>query len=168
MIIRKIQKDDAVNLLKYFNTLVNVDPERVERAEDVAKITLDNEVKWIENQLSKEDNKEIFLLCGLDDNGDIVAEGEVEKLPRWIERHVAEIRFAVLPENNLVAETLIQELFEKAKNNGIEVLLYFHLETQKRGIEIMEKLGFEKMGVVEKYYKRNGDYIGRIYMVKNL
>lgn len=170
MEIRKIKKDDAANLLKYFTQLVNTDPERTERPEDVNKITEDAERLWIESRLDKEDKKEFFALCVSNDNGNIVAEGEIEKMPRWIEKHVAEIRFAMLPDVDFIEATknMIGELIKKAKENDIKVLLYFHLKTQKRGIEIMQDLGFEELGVVKNYYKRGDEYIDRVYLVKYL
>jgi len=168
MTIRKIEKNDSDLLLKFFSELVIIDPERVERPEDVNKITKEDEEKWIEKRLIKEENKEIFVLCGLNEDGKIVTEGEVERMPRWIEKHVAEIRFGVLPEYELMAENMLRNLMKTAQDNNIEVLIYFHLESQKRGIEIMKKLGLEQLGIIKKYYKRGDEYVDRIYMVKYL
>jgi len=168
MIIRKIKKSDRDLLLTFFSKLVALSPERVERPSDAKKITKKDEEKWIEKRLIKEKNKDIFVLCGLDENGEIVTEGEVERMPRWIEKHVAEIRFGVLPENEIIAENLLKNLTKTAKENNINILLYFHLETQKKGIQIMKNLGFEKFGVIKKYYKRENEYINRIYFVKYL
>ena len=168
MIIRKIEVGDKESLLNFFKKLVELDPERVERSEDVEKITEEMEEEWIKQRLIKEDNSDIFVLCGLDDNGEIVVEGEIERSPRWIEKHVAEIRFGVLPGHDSVAEELLKKLIEIAKENNIEILTYFHLETQKTGLKIMEKLGFESMGKVKNYYKRGAEYIDRIYLVKHL
>lgn len=168
MVIRKIQTSDANSLLNFFKELVLLDPERVERPEDVNKITKEMEEKWIEQRLTKEEKKDIFVLCGLNDEGKMVTEGEVERLPRWIERHVAEIRFGVLPQYDLIAEKTVEELIKTAKNNGIEVLMYFHLETQKAGINIMKKLGFESFGAIKNFYKRDKEYVDRIYLAKYL
>lgn len=168
MIIRKIEVGDKESLLNFFKKLVELDPERVERSEDVEKITEEMEEEWIKQRLIKEDNSDIFVLCGLDDNGEIVVEGEIERSPRWIEKHVAEIRFGVLPGHDSVAEELLKKLIATAQENNIEILTYFHLETQKTGLKIMEKLGFESMGKVKNYYKRGAEYIDRIYLVKHL
>jgi len=168
MVIRKIENSDSDLLLNFLKELVALDPERVDRPEDVNKITKENEEKWIEQRLIKEGKKDIFVLCGLNGDGRIVAEGEVERLPRWIERHVAEIRFGVLPKYDLIAEEIVEKLIKIAKESGIEILMYFHLETQKTGINIMKKLGFESAGIVKKYYKRGEEYIDRIYLVKYL
>ncbi len=168
MTIRKIKTSDSELLLNFFKELVALDPERVERPGDVNKITEEAERKWIKQRLIKEEKKDIFVLCGLNDEGKIVIEGEVERLPRWIERHVAEIRFGVLPKYDDIAEELVKKLIEIAKENNIEILTYFHLDTQKTGIEIMKKLGFETMGSIKRYYKRDKEYIDRIYFVKYL
>jgi len=168
MTIRKIKIGDSDLLLKYLNNLVALDTQRVDRPEDAGKITKENEEKWIEQRLAREEKKEIFVLCGLNESGEIVAEGEIERLPRWIERHVAEIRFGVLPGHEKIAEKIAEELIKTAKNNGIEILTYFHLETQKNGIDIMKGLQFTLMGVIKKYYKRGEEYINRIYLVRYL
>jgi hypothetical protein len=168
MEIRKIKESDSKLLLNYVKELVETDKERVDRPEDIAKITEDGEKKWIEQRLFREDKKEIFVLCGVDDNGAIVAEGEVERLPRWMEKHVAEIRFGVLPGRGPIAKKIAEELIKIAKNNGIEVLIYFHLKTQKTGLDIMNELEFESMGTIKKYYKRGEEYIDRVYLVKYL
>lgn len=168
MNIRKIKKSDKNLLLKFFYDLVSLSPERVERLEDVINITQNDEERWIEKRLAREKNKEIFVLCGINENNGVVTEGEIERMPRWIEKHVAEIRFGVLPKYELTAEKLLKELIKKAKKNKIEILVYFHLESQKSGIKIVKKLGFKKFGVIKKYYKRRDKYINRIYFVKYL
>ena len=166
-LVRKIKTRDAEKLLGFFVELVEKDPERVERPEDVRQITVEEEVRWIESKIEAERNKKIFVLC-CEVDGTIVAEGEVERCSRWIEQHDAEIRFGVLPGHEELAARMVRELMEEAKKEGIENLFYFHLATQKRGITIIESLGFSRMGVFENYYKRGSGYIDRIYFTKRL
>ncbi len=168
MYIRKIKLNDCTLMLDFFSKLVLLSPERVERPEDVKKISIENEIKWIKNRIEKEKEKEIFVLCGTNDKGEIIAEAEIERMPRWIEKHVAEIRFGVLPGYENLAENITKKLISVAKKNGIKILIYFHLETQKEGIKIIKKLGFKKFGIVKRYYKRHKNYINRLYFVKYL
>ncbi|EKD58245.1 MAG: hypothetical protein ACD_56C00166G0001 [uncultured bacterium] len=168
MDIKKIKIEDAEKMLKFFHELVVADTERVERTQDVDNITLEMEENWILGRIKKEDEEKEMVVRIIEDGGKIVAEGEVEKLSRWIERHVAEIRFGMLPGNEKQTLEMVNELCLKAKKIGIEVLQYFHLETQKAGIEIMKKAGFSEFGRAEKYYKRGNEYIDRIYMQKIL
>lgn len=168
MTIRKIKIEDNESLLSFFKELVIEDPERVERPEDVDKVTEEMEQEWIRQRLAREDRGDIFILCGLDNEGKMVIEGEVEKLPRWIEKHVAEIRFGLLPGHESVGEELVKELIKTAKENNIEILIYFHLETQKTGLRIMKKLGFIEFGRIRGYYKREKECIDRVYLVKYL
>jgi GNAT superfamily N-acetyltransferase len=165
--IRNIGPRDDQGLLDYFRELVRVDPERVERPVDVDKLTLENERAWIAKRQADETSGEMFVACAEAD-GRIVAEGEVERAKRWIERHVAEIRFGVLPDYAFVAPRLVEELVARAKANGIEVLIYFHLETQTRGVRVMKECDFEVIGRVPRYYKRGDDYIDRLYLAKTL
>lgn len=165
--IRKIKISDAENLLRFLNELVKVDRERAERIEDVRKIKVKDEIIWIKTRLNLEKKKEMFVLC-CEVDGRIVSVGEVEKSKRWIDRHVAEIRFGILPGYNKVIIKMLKQLIKKARKNNIKVLIYFHLASQKIGLSIMKKVGFYQAGVVKKYYKRRGEYIDRIYMAMSL
>ncbi|TSC95953.1 MAG: Uncharacterized protein Athens101410_277 [Parcubacteria group bacterium Athens1014_10] len=164
--IRTIYISDAKKLLKFFHDLVISDSERVERLKDVKKINLQKEIYWIKHRKRAEKNKEMFIFC-CEVNGRIVAEGEIEREKRWIEKHVAEIRFGILPGYEKLAIEMIKQLIKKAKENKIKVLIFFHLATQKTALSIMGKLGFSRVGIIKNYYKRDGHYISRVYMVKN-
>jgi L-amino acid N-acyltransferase YncA len=163
MEIRGLKIEDAENLLAYFRDLVQADPERAERVSDVEKFSVEDEKNWIRERLEGEKEKEIFALC-CENNGRIVAQGEVERQKRWIERHVTEIRFGVLPGYEEQAFEMVESLIRKARENKIEVLVYFHLASQKAGLSIIKKAGFSNAGVLEKYYKKDEEYIDRIYM----
>ena len=165
--IREIRPEDAHGLLAYFRELVRVDPERVERPSDVDKITIEAEHAWIAKRQADETAGEMFVAC-VAVAGKIVGEGEVERGKRWIERHVAEIRFAVLPDYAHVARPLVEELVARARANGVEVLIYFHLESQTRGLRIMSECGFAVSGRVPRYYKRGSCYVDRLYLTKQL
>lgn len=165
--VRKILETDAEGLLQYFNQLVALDPERVERPEDAKKLDLELELNWIRKRLSGEVENEMYTLC-IECEGGIVAVGEIERGKRWIERHVGELRFGVLPEFHFAASKMVQELLSWGKATGIEVVLYFHLETQSKGIRTMKELGFKDCGRISKYYKRANQYVDRIYLSKSL
>ncbi len=165
--IRKIKILDARNLLRYLNKLVEFDRERAERVEDVKKIKIDDEIDWIKVRLESERKKEMFVLC-CEINGEIVSVGEVERSKRWIDRHVAEIRFGALLGYEDVVIQMLNQLVKKAKKNGVKVLVYFHLVSQKIGLSIMKRLGFYKVGIIKNYYKRRGEYVDRIYMAMSL
>ena len=162
--IRPPAAGDAERLLRYFSALVRVDPERVERPEDVARLTVEDELRWIASRLT--DSDELHALCA-EVNGEIVACGEVERMKRWIERHVAEIRFGVLPDHLEAGERLVDELVQAAGARGIETLVYFHLATQTQGIELMRRAGFHDAGRLQGYYKRGATYVDRVYLVRH-
>lgn len=169
MPITHITTADAERLLSYFQTLVRVDPKRVERPADVAKISLENEVAWIESRIADEALGEMFVLCAKDHAGNVVAEGEIERKKRWIERHVAEIRFGVLPGYEAIAKEMVEQLIATAKQHGLEILFYFHLETQASGIEIMKQVGFEEVGTIKNYYKLSAtESVNRVYLSKHI
>jgi len=165
--VRPITLNDAQGLLDYFAKLVRIDPERVERPQDVDKITLEAELTYIQKRLELQKTGEIVLRC-VEKQGAIIAFGEVERLKRWIERHVAEIRFGVYPHEAHEAIALVGELEALAKKIGVEVLIYFHLATQKASLDVMHQCGYKEVGRVKGYYKRNGELIDRIYLSKSL
>jgi hypothetical protein len=166
--IRELRLEDAEGLLDYFRELVRTDPERVERPDDADKITLESQRAWIARRQQAQATGEMFAACALVD-GKIVAEGEVERAKRWIERHVAEIRFGVLPVHAAqVAPQLVEVLVVRARDAGLEVLTYFHLETQTRGLGVMRSSGFDAAGRIPRYYKRGAEYVDRIYLVRVL
>lgn len=163
--IGKIKESDAKELIKYFSKLVELDPERVERVEDVRKIKVKDEISWIKKRIESEDRKEMFVRC-VREGKEVVALGEVERMKRYIERHVAEIRFGVIQGHEKECNEMIKELISVSAENGINVLIYFHLESQKRGIEIMKELGFSVVGKIKNYYFREGKYTDRVYLTK--
>lgn len=165
--IRRLQETDANALLQYFGLLVALDQERVERPEDAQKLDLASEVNWIKKRLHGETEQELFTLC-IESNGAIVAVGEIERGKRWIERHVAELRFGVLPDFHGVASELVEELLAWGKSIGIEIVTYFHLESQSNGLRTMTEAGFKECGRIPKYYKRGTRYVDRIYLCKSL
>ena len=167
MSIRKITIEDGSAMLDFFKRLVKEDPERVERPVDIAKLTVADELTWIDQRVDREKSRKLFDRIDVKEK-EIVAEGEIERMKRWIEKHVAELRFGVLPGHEEVAQELVQELIGIAKVNDIEVLLYFHLATQKAGISVVKKAGFYEVGRIKNYYKNKDLYIDRIYMALTL
>lgn len=159
---------DAAELLNFFTTLVAVDPERVERNEDVSKITLEKEQQWIEGLLRKQEAGDLVVRIIRNSSNSIIGLGEVERRPRWIERHVAEIRFGLQPEHSAEGTALVQELEAEARRIGIEVLYYFHLATQTQGLQIMRECGYSDAGEISGYYYRNGEYIDRVILQKKI
>jgi hypothetical protein len=161
--ISKLDHHDAEELLNFFKKLVTADPERVERPEDVKKISLESEEEWVKKLLQKERDGDIVVFVGRKD-GSIVIEAEVEKKSRWIERHVGEIRFGMLPGNEELAKEIITMLIQEARKINIETLIYFHLATQISGLALIKDAGFSECGRIAKYYKRGNEYIDRIYL----
>jgi hypothetical protein len=165
---RKPEVSDAAGALSFFLKLVVQDTQRVERFEDVSKLTMLDEIAWLENLAKRIDRDEMRSVIGVNADEEIVMLGEIERRPRWVEKHVAEIRFGLLPSHQVEGAKLVLLLEELAKELKIEVLIYFHLETQQIGLEIMRQSGFVECGRIEKYYKMPSHYVDRIFMMKNI
>lgn len=159
---------DAEKLLRYFSTLVEKDTNRVERIDDVRKISIKMEEDWISSLLLKQSEGAYAARCVYNSLGEIIGLGEIEKRPRWIERHVAEIRFGLLPDNFISGIDLIRTLEGLACDMGVEVLYYFHLRTQQQGLDIMKECQYKEAGVIENYYKIGETYVDRIYLQKKI
>lgn len=165
--IRALDERDAWSLLEYFQILVRVDPERVERPEDVALLSINDEREWIRHRMADLGTSDLTVRCAVV-NDRIVAVGELQRMKRWIERHVAEIRWGALPEVRTAALALVRTLETLAKANKIEVLVFFHLATQERAIGVMLECGFHEVGRIPGYYKKPDRTIDRVYLVKVL
>lgn len=122
---------------------------------------------WIRNILVKQAEGSYAARCIYDDSGEIIGLGEIERRPRWIERHVAEIRFGLLPDQFKVGVALAHVLENLAKEMGVEIVYYFHLKMQKQGLDIMRECQYREAGVIEKYYKIGDFYVDRVYLQKD-
>lgn len=165
--IRGISLVDAEPLRDFFRLLTRQDRQRAVSPEEAAAVTLEQERAWISARLEREKAGEMIVLCCAE-NGRILAEGEVERLPRKVERHAAEIRFGVLEGYGREALRLVESLVERSEQAGIEVLIYFHLATQAIGLDTMRSAGFQEIGRIPRYYKMGEAYVDRVYMVKLL
>jgi hypothetical protein len=165
--LRVLSAGDAEALLAYFRRLVAEDPERVERPEDASRLTVEDERQWIASRETAERAGEMSVLC-IEEERRIVAVGEVERMRRWIERHVAELRFGCLPDRIELALPLVEQLVLRAEAMGIEVLVYFHLATQARGLEVVRRAGFEECGRIPGYYRKSEGDIDRVYFTRRV
>ncbi|MGY2292899.1 N-acetyltransferase family protein [Pseudomonas sp. SDO528_S397] len=154
-------------LLSYFHKLVALDNKRVERPEDVAKITLADEQRWINTLTQRTANQEGVSFC-IKSNEGVIGLGEVERKPRWIERHTAEIRFGILPSHRHEGKMLVSALVSDAKKIGITTLYYFHLQSQTQGIEIITESNFNYSGRIRNYYKHGETYVDRVFFERLL
>lgn len=162
-----INEVEPEELLQYFKELVVLDDQRVERPEDVAKISLVDEQRWIDSLIQRTVKQEGVSFCIKSSEG-VIGVGEVERRPRWIERHVGEIRFGIFPLHKLEGKLLVDALVSGAKEIGITILYYFHLQSQVQGIEIMLESGFSPAGRIKNYYKVGGGYVDRIFLERSL
>lgn len=164
---RQPQPQDASRLLDFFKRLVLLDPERVEQASSVNKISLAMERQWLRRRLTIMKAGELLIRIG--DSGDkILVVAEIQRKPRWIERHVGEIRFGMIPGEGEVAKKVLTQIIEEARDCGIETLIYCHLQTQTAGLSIMRSLRFTNAGRIKRYYKRGGSYIDRVYLERRI
>jgi hypothetical protein len=167
MPIRRITKDDVELLIKYLENLLNEDPRWVETVKHPDSLTKKRELNYINTILDWQKSGRMFaLVC--ENNGDIVCFGEYLKRFSNNENHMADLRFGVLSGHEDSAKKLVSDIITKARESGIEMLIYTHFRTQKAGISIVKRLGFKKCGTIPRYYKRGNTYTDRVIYTKIL
>ena len=77
--------------------MVTTDPERVEQIDKVGKLTIGEEIRWLLCILEKMKSGNYYTLCLRGSDDMLLGFGEIERKQRTIERHVAELRFGLLP-----------------------------------------------------------------------
>ena len=159
---------DAQDLLKFVKCLVTIDTERVEQIDKVDKLTIKDEVQWLSVILEKMKSGNYHTLCLRDSNNLLLGFGEIECRPRAMEKHVAELRFGLLPSYVEAGKYLVQSLENIARTMAIKLIYYFHLATQHQGLQVMQNSGYSHAGCLEGYYLKEGIYIDRIYLAKQL
>ncbi len=168
MKIRLIEPDDAKKLMVFFGKLVSEDPNRAETLQDVQARTIEKENGRTLQRISDNESDEcISLVISNDEN--IYGDCEIKRLKRLVDRHVGELSFGILTGFEDYGKQMIDGLLQKAKEIGIELVYFVHLESQVRGIKLVSELGFQQSGKIDKYYKlENKNYISRVIYTKIL
>lgn len=154
---------DSEKLMIWFNKLIDEEWGIAEKE----KMTIENETKWLNERLkSVKKGESIFLIQ--EENNEIIACASLERLKRYIDKHVAELSFGVLKGYENKTNELMEQAIEKSKEKKIKVLIYYILACNERFIDIMKGAGFNEVGKISNFYLKNGKYIDRVIMQKVL
>lgn len=164
VIIRPVFLSDAEKITEWLNQLVHETPEIVEH---VSKTTVEQQKQAISNSVwDIRENKAISFVA-LQDNK-IVAKIDIKKRPREIDNHVGEAIFGVLDGYDEAGIALIDEACKKAKDIGVENVVYYMLDSNQRFLQLFKESGFEEVGRMYNFYKRDKEYFHRVIMQKFL
>lgn len=162
--LRAPRWSDLDDMLDFINSLVE------ERAEIAAteKKTRDEEVDWLAGLLSDlEKGRRIAIAAEVD--GRFI--GLVEVTPeRGASSHVGVLGISVRDgyRDVGIGTEMMREAENQARRLGIEILTLDVFASNSRARHLYEKLGYRAVGCIPRFFKRDGAYIDRIIMAKNL
>jgi RimJ/RimL family protein N-acetyltransferase len=164
VILRTPRWEDLDDLMEYINSLVD---EGAEIARD-RKVTREEEADWLGRRLALLEKGEEFSLVAEVD-GKVVANSEVTKQGGY-SRHVGGIGIGIMKgyRDVGIGTEMLKTLIAQAHRMGLTVLTLSVFSTNKRAIHVYEKVGFKETGRIPKFFYKNGKYIDRLIMTKEI
>lgn len=164
LVIRYPQLTDVQEMWKYINDLSQ---ERTFIRMQGETITMEEEEKFIENQLDLIENRLGILLVALvDDKLAGVAGIEMEKLT---EAHVGELGISIAKDyrGQGIGKILVRNLLQEAKKQlpQLEIVTLSVFSTNETGIALYKQFGFQEYGRIPKGIKLANGYVDHIRML---
>lgn len=150
-------------LTKWFNLFVDQDLGVVENFH----VSVESEIEYLSKYSSNIVNGKPMSYVILH-NGAIVGKSDIRPLIRYIDKHVVELGFGLLDGHTKAGEQLLTFMIEEVKSRSFELVLYFILGRNHYFRNIFTGVGFEEVGKISNFYKRNGTYDDRIILEKKL
>ncbi|OGY18017.1 MAG: hypothetical protein A2784_00900 [Candidatus Chisholmbacteria bacterium RIFCSPHIGHO2_01_FULL_48_12] len=161
--IKPLSLVHAQALTKWFNLFVDQDLGIVENFH----VSVQSEIEYISQYSSDIGNGKPLSYVILH-NREIVGKSDIRPLPRDIDKHVVELGFGLLDGHTKAGEQLLTFMMEEVKRRGFEIALYFILGRNRHFRNLFKNVGFQEVGRISKFYKRNGVYDDRIILERNL
>lgn len=161
--IKPLSLDHAEALTKWFNVFVDQDLGVIENFH----VSIQSEIDYISQYLSDVGEGEPLSYVVFH-NKEIVGKSDIRPLTRYIDKHVVELGFGLLGQHAEAGEQLLRFMMKEVKRRGFEVVLYFILGRNRYFRDIFKNAGFQEVGRISKFYKRNGVYDDRIILERNL
>ena len=162
VLLRKPRLEDADGLLDFINSLVR-EKAPINKMSEVSRAEED---KFLCRRLASiEDGDVLHLIAEMDD--EIVGSAEVCKLSGR-ESHVGTLGIGVKSGYRRIgiATKLIETLTQRAKHQGLKIILLAVYENNVPAITLYRKLGFKEIGRTPKGVYWEGKYIDDIKMAK--
>ena len=162
-IIEPLELGHADALTDWFNAFVDQDLGVVENFH----VTPESEREYIHHYL--EDVKEARPMSYIISKGNsIIGKCDIRPLTRYIDKHVVELGFGILGNQNQAGEKLLYFVLEELKKRDYEVVIYFILSRNQYFRTIFMNVGFSEVGVISNFYKLETGYDDRIILEKKL
>ena len=133
------------------------------------KIGRKGELEFITDLLKTIENKKSVALVS-EVNGKVKGMANIDK-KKYAQNHICDLGIALKKEirRKRIGEKLMQELIKEAKKNlKIEIIELEVFAENKVALTLYKKVGFKKIGIVRKGYKKKRKYFDRVLMVKYL
>lgn len=160
--IRRAEIDDAERLLQCIKTYIP-QSDYIPKLEQEIKGTIEQEKEWIKYFLTNENS---LLLIAEFDN-EIIGNIDLTGNQRKILEHTAIVGMGMLKEwrNSGLGTALLKLAIEWAKENPILELLWLQVYTDNElGLGLYRKMGFEDIGIMKHFFKRDGQYFDNLTM----
>lgn len=162
MLIRKANKEDAKNIIDYFNVVVGESNNLLFGKDEFKNMPVESQEKMIENI---NNSKSDVILVGIIDNK-IISVGFLQSFAKERIKHRANLAISVSKDywGQKIGEKMVTALIDFAKKSNIKVIELQVKSDNTRGIKLYEKLGFEEIGVYKKFFYINEIYYDAILM----
>jgi len=143
VILRTPRWEDLDDLTEFINSLV-------EEGADIdkdQKVTKEQEAEWLRRRLADLENDKVFCLVAEID-GKVVANSEITKRGGY-SRHVSEVGIAI-------------------RKGYLKILTLSVFSTNARAIHVYRKVGFKETGRIPKNIYKDGKYIDKIIMTREI
>ena len=146
VLIRELKKDDLDKSLAFFRALPKED--RAYLRVDVTKRDV------VERRINAMESEEVSRLVAVVD-GEIVADGSLERERQEWKKHIAELRLIVAHpyQRKGLGLLMARELFALAASKKVEEILVRIMAPQVGALSIFKRLGFHQDAVLHDYVK---------------
>jgi len=165
VVLRTPKWEDLDDLLELINSVVDEGADIM--IED--RKTREEEVDWLSGVIAKmEKEKGVHVVAEVD--GRVVASSEVTRGGFRAESHLGSLGIIVRSDyrDMGIGTEIMKVLLEQARFMGIKVATLTAFSTNRRAIHVYEKVGFEETGRIPKGFYKNGSYVDRVIMTKEI
>jgi len=165
VILRTPRWEDLKDLMELINSLIE---EGADIEYDTEK-TRDEEVDWLSRAIAQlEKGNALYMVAEVE--GKVIASSSVAKRRFSCESHVGDLGILIKSgyRDVGIGTEMMKSLIDQARRMGLKILTLTVFATNKRAIHVYKKVGFKEVGRIPKSIYRNGKYIDRIIMVKEV
>lgn len=165
VVLRAPKWEDLDDLLDLINSIVDEGADVVIEE----RKTREEEVDWLSGVIAKmEKGKGVNVVAEAD--GRVVASSEVTRGGLRCESHLGNLGIIVRSgyRDMGIGTEIMKVLLEQARIMGLKVATLIAFSTNRRAIHVYEKVGFKETGRIPNGFYKNGSYIDRVIMTKEI